>query len=280
MLSHWVGMKDLPQTNYEAVKAALPLLGQEAILSSSGSPSDASMAPLEQYFPRRFDVYRTDRALMSWSRKRAAILVASKRDHQQSFELHLVDRPEVAQYDDRISTPPQSHAVVVVEGTEFKVCWCRAAATPNARLYKNTSAAWKTHKNTVAHKRWKQQLLGQSAPQASEDSEELQPHAFRLFAESLFAQKTGCSRITAIAAELNMRLPFAQRLEQLAVTDDDLPCFALMRPQLLEDLLHLPHALAVNFALRCADVFADPDPESYEDAGVGDEAIQREVLDE
>jgi hypothetical protein len=262
ILSHWVGMKDLLQPDYEAVKAALPLLGQEAILSSSGSPSDASMAPLEKYFPRRFDVYKTDRSLMSWSRKRAAILVASKRDHQESFGLNFIDRPEVAEYDDRVADPPQSHELAVVEGVEFKVCWCRAAATPNARLYKNTAAAWKTHKNTVAHQRWKQHLLGQREPHASSDA--LQPSVFPSFSESLFAQKTECSRISAIATELNLRLPFAQRLDRLGVTDDDLPCFALMRPQLLEELLHLPHALAVNFALKCGDVFIEPVRESNE----------------
>ena len=113
--------------------------------------------------------------------------------------------------------------------------------------------------------------MGQRALPASEASDALQPHAVPLFADSPFAQRPECSGITAIATDLNMRQTFAQRLEQLEVTDEDLPCFALMRPKMIEDLLHLPHALALRFAISCGEVFKEEDEENVSQHGDDDE---------
>ena len=248
ILSHWVGMKDLPQQDYDAVKEALPLLGQEAVMSASGSPSDASMAPLQKHFPKNFEFYRTDRAWMAWSRRRACIMASSKAEHEALFV--AADLPAPGNYDDSSAAPPECHAVIVVEGVESKVCWCRAAATPNARLYKNNAAGWKTHKNTVAHKAWKANVQGQQA--GNPDALPPQPQTYPLFSEHPFVQKADCAQIVAIAVALNMRVQVAQRFAELGVTDSDIVMLAHMRPHLFETIFSIPHALAVQFALRCA----------------------------
>lgn len=255
ILSHWVGMKDLRQQDYDAVKEALPLLGQEAVMSASGSPSDASMAPLQKHFPKPFEFYKTDRAFMAWSRRRAAVMVSSKEKHQESFD---ADLPALGDYDDRCAAPPECHAVIVVEGVESKLCWCRAAATPNARLYKNTAAGWKTHKNTVAHKTWKAKVQGQPVEQAGNADADAspQPQTYPLFSEHPFAQKTDCAKIVAIAVALNMRVQVAKRFAELEVTDADIVMLAHMRPPLFEKIFGIPLALAVQFALACATAAA------------------------
>lgn len=252
ILSHWVGMKDLRQEDYDAVKAALPLLGQEAVMSASGSPSDASMAPLQKHFPKDFEFYKTDRASMAWSRRRACIMASSKAEHQALFVAPL---PALGNYDDSSAAPPECHAIIITaEGVESKVCWCRAAATPNARLYKNSAAGWKTHKNTVAHKAWKANVQGHRVAQAGNvDAPRPQPQTYPLFSEHPFAQKADCAQIVAIAVALNMRVQVAQRFAELGITDADIVMLSHMRPPLFETIFGIPHALAVQFALACAD---------------------------
>ncbi len=214
-------------------------------MSASGSPSDASMAPLQKHFPKDFEFFKTDRALMAWSRRRACIMASSKAEHQALF---VAPSPALGSYDDSSTAPPECHAVIEVDGVESKVCWCRAAAIPNARLYKNTAAGWKTHKNTVAHITWKANVQGQPVAGAPPP----QPQTYPLFSGHPFAQKADCARIVAIAVALNMRVQVAQRFAELGVTDADIVMLSHMRPPLFETIFGIPHALAVQFALACA----------------------------
>ena len=252
ILSHWIGMKDLQQQDYDAVKEALPLLGQEAVMSASGSPSDASMVPLQKNFPKEFEYYKTDRAFMAWSRRRASVMASSKAKHQALF---VADLPALGACDDSTAAPPECHAVVVENNVEMKVCWCRAAAVTNARLYKNTPAGWKAHKNTIAHRTWKANVQGQPVAQDGiAAAHPPQPQTYPLFSEHPYAQKAECAQIAAIAVALSMRVQVAQRFAEFGVVDADIVMLAHMRPPLFETIFGIPLSLAVQFALACADV--------------------------
>jgi hypothetical protein len=44
-----------------------------------------------------------------------------------------------------------------------------------------------------------------------------------------------------------------------------------MRPKMIEDLLHLPHALALRFAISCGEVFKEDDEENVSQNGQEEE---------
>ena len=74
--------------------------------------SDASMAFLEQYFPRPWKSYKLDRALSSWSRMRAAILVADQSKHLRNTKIVDAVVARVGIEDEDTADPPLSHGYV------------------------------------------------------------------------------------------------------------------------------------------------------------------------
>jgi hypothetical protein len=258
ILGHWVGMAQIKQEHYDIIRGSIPLFAQEALANTV--LSDASMAFLEQYFPRPWKCYKVDRALSSWPRMRAAILVADQSKHLRNKKIVAAVVAQVGMEDEDSVDPPLSHGYVREvdkkkggESVMMRVCGCRAAAFKNARLYPNTAEGWKNHKKGKPHLGWlssKQKHQGEVA-EASEDVEGV-TQGKNHFSDHPYAEADGNAWLSAAASRYSLSFEVANRFAQYGISDNEIPMLALMRPELYYSFFGITYANAVRIAEECA----------------------------
>jgi hypothetical protein len=258
ILGHWVGMAQIKQEHYDIIRGSIPLFAQEALANTA--VSDASMAFLEQYFPRPWKFYKVDRALSSWPRMRAAILVADHSKHLRNKKVVDAVVAGVGFEDEDTVDPPLSHGYVqetdkkkAGESVTMRVCGCRAAGFKNARLYPNTAEGWKNHKKGKPHLAWLSSKQNQlEVAVASEDVEGVARQGKNHFSDHPWAQADGNSWLSAAASRCSLSFEVANRFAQYGLRDNDIPMLALMRPELYYSCFGITHANAVTIADECA----------------------------
>ena len=255
ILGHWVGMAQIRQDHYDIIRGSIPLFAEEALRNTV--VSDASMACLEQYFPRPWKTYKVDRALSSWPRMRAAILVADQSKHLRNKKALAAVVAQVGMEEEDSVDPPLSHGYVQErdkkksgESVMMRVCGCRAAAFKNARLYPNTAEGWRNHKKGKPHQSWlsSKQKHQVEVAVASEDAEGAARQGKNLFSDHPFAQADGNKWLTATASRCCLSYEVANRFAQYGLSDNEVPMLALMRPELFYSFFGITHANAVKMA--------------------------------
>jgi hypothetical protein len=258
ILGHWIGMAQIPQEHYDIIRSSIPLFADEALANTC--VSDASMAFLEKYFPRPFQRYKVDRALSSWCRMRAAILVADQSKHLRNKRIVSAVVAPTGGHDEESVNPPLSHGYVREmdkkkgEMVMMRVCGCRAAAFKNARLYPNTAEGWMNHKKSKPHQTWLASNQRTEAIQsvhtdvaaaddAADDSSKFSDHPF--------ASQENCRFLASVAARYCLTFDVAARFSQHGLNDGDIGMLAYMRPELYYSILGMTHANAVGFAQAC-----------------------------
>jgi hypothetical protein len=275
LLGHWIGMHALPQASYDVIRSAIPALAEEAIATTS--VSDASMARFQRYFPVSFKYSRTDRALMSWPRMRAAILVADKSKHLRNK--NVVNAVGDISGNDDGDDPPISHGYVQQKGKDgasvcMRICWCKAAAFKNARLYANTAAGWKAHKKSAPHVKWRASQRQPAAARVAADQsvDGVEEERRQLFADHPYAENCG-EFLNTLADELSLSFEVAERFRMHGIIDSDYVMFATMRPALYYSIFGITHANAVLFADICLDEYDERinGVQEEEDQGIQEE---------
>jgi hypothetical protein len=260
ILGHWIGMAEIPQTNYEIIRSAIPLFTDEALANTC--VSDASMAFLEKYFPRPFKLSKVDRALSSWCRMRAAILVADQSKHLRNKRIISAVVVPTGGQDEESVNPPLSHGYVLEmdkkkkEMVMMRVCGCRAVAFKNARLYPNTAEGWKNHKKSKPHQNWlasnRRTEAIQPAHSDAAAASDGAAVASSKFSDHPFASQENCRFLATIAENYCLSFDVAARFSQHGFNDEDITVLAHMRPELYYSILGMTHANAVGFAQACA----------------------------
>jgi hypothetical protein len=258
ILGHWVGMAQIKQEHYDIIRGSIPLFAQEALANTA--VSDASMAFLEKYFPRPWKCYKVDRALSSWPRMRAAILVADQSKHLRNKKIVASVVAQVGMEDEDSLEPPLSHGYVQEmdkkkgELVMMRVCGCRAAAFKNARLYPNTAEGWKNHKKGKPHVAWlaSKQKHPVEVAAATGDVEGVARQGKTHFSDHPWAQANGNSWLSAAASRCSLSFEVADRFSQYGLSDNEIPMLALMRPELFYSFFGITHANAVTIAEECA----------------------------
>ncbi len=251
VLSGWIGAKDISQENLNATVAKLPVLAREIVATTT--VSDASMEQLQQYYPKPWIHYKTDRSKLTTSRARASILVADFESHQMRFldedrKAAAARAGNVRAAAAALPDPPREHGYkdpANTTETADRICSCKVAQFAGARTYKNTPLGWKNHQSTKAHLNW---LSGKDKTR----EEVIGAGEFVPFASHPFAQRPNCAEICRIAAELCLSFDVAAKMEEFAQTvpidDKDLPMFAGMRPEMMMQKFGIQHALAEQFS--------------------------------
>jgi hypothetical protein len=247
ILSHWVGLKELPQNHVQNIIALIPTLALEVV--SSTTVSDASMQQFEKYFPRPFIHYKKDRADMSISRGRSCVLLANKEMHRMRWLPVLSAAPAL---ENRISSaqsneqPPHYHGWKDDDRSDKaeRICDCKSNHCPGARFYRNNPKAWTEHQKTKAHQKW---LAGDFA---GDRMQTIGAAPFEPFSDHVYASAFDHYCLSAIASELSLSKAHAERFAAARIQDSDAVWLAQMTPRSMQMLLGLPHALCDQFISR------------------------------
>jgi hypothetical protein len=259
ILSGWIGLKDISEQNLTAIVDKIPLLAREIAFTTT--VSDASMQQLQQYYPREWVHYKTDRSMLSTSRARASVLVADFESHKMRFLDEDKQAAAAKVTNSRaalaaLPPPPRHHGykdLANLGETVDRICDCKRQGFAGARTYKNTPVGWKNHQATLAHLNW---IKGQDKTR----EEVIGASTFRPFSEHSFAQRAGVVRISQIAANLALSFEVAAKMAEFAQTvpidDQDLPMFAAMRPAMFMQRFGMQHALAEQFSSQANGAIA------------------------
>jgi hypothetical protein len=259
ILSSWIGLKDISEQKLNAIVEKVPLLSRETAFTTT--VSDASMQQLQQYYPREWIHYKTDRSKLTISRMRSSLLAADFESHRMRF-LDEDKKSAAAKLSTSraalaaLEPPPRHHGYKDLSNTTEtadRVCDCKRQGFAGARTYKNTPVGWKNHQATLAHLNW---LKGEDKSRL----EVIGASAFVPFSDHPFAKRAGVSRITQIAANLALSFDVAAKMAEYAQTvpidDQDLPMFAAMRPEMFMQKFGMQHALAEQFSSQANDAIA------------------------
>jgi hypothetical protein len=259
ILSSWIGLKDISDQNLNAIVDRIPMLARE--IAATTTVSDASMQQLQQYYPREWVHYNTDRSMLSTSRARSSLLVADFESHKMRFldEDRQTAAAKVVNSRAALAAlppPPRHHGYKDLSNlteTADRICDCKIQGFAGARTYKNTPVGWKNHQATVAHSNW---MKGQDKTR----EEVIGASAFVPFSEHPFAQRADTSHISQIASNLALSFEVAAKIADFAQTvpidDQDLPMFAAMRPAMFMQKFGMQHALAEQFSSQANDAIA------------------------
>lgn len=257
ILGHWLGMAQMRQEHYDIIRGSIPIVADESLRNTT--VSDASMACLEQYFPRPFkNTTKVDRALMAWSRMRAAILVADKSKHLRNWQIVAAVVPAGGTGgDDDSVDPPLSHGYMQSankkgeKGDMMRVCGCRAEAFKNARLYPNTALGWKSHQKGAPHRNWLLSKQNKPSELAADGQQPDAAAAGKLFSDHPFAQQPNASFLASVASTLCLHFDVAARFHVLGFNDEDVVVLSLLRTELYYTMFGMTYANAKGFSDAC-----------------------------
>jgi hypothetical protein len=249
ILSHWVGFKDLGQSNVQEIVRLVPTMALEVVTSTT--VSDASMQQFEKHFPKEFIHYKKDRKDMSTSRGRSCSLLANHEMHAMRWsEIGPSALPPPNSAAPSQEQPPHYHGWKDDDRSDKaeRICDCKMNNISGARLYRNNPKAWAAHQDTQAHQKY---LAGPAAADAARDRLQIIGAVpFEPFSDHEYATCSDNACLTILAAELSLSKAHAAQFAARNIDDSDAAWLAQMPPSSMQKLLGLPHALCVQLAAR------------------------------
>jgi hypothetical protein len=151
ILSSWIGLKDISEQKLNAIVEKVPLLSRETAFTTT--VSDASMQQLQQYYPREWIHYKTDRSKLTISRMRSSLLAADFESHRMRFldedkksaaAKLSTSRAALAALEPPPLTPRHHGYKDLFNMTETadRVCDCKRQRFAGARTFKDTPVDW------------------------------------------------------------------------------------------------------------------------------------------
>jgi len=204
VMSHWLGYERLPCDAVNGLVGMLPPFLYE--MGTSFALTDKSMQAMQQYFPKDFKIYPTDRSALGFPRQRASLMswaveaLAARAAQNVEVDPRLLDevRPVGPQLD------PKGLAK----------CPC-ALGKFHGKHYADTDEGWARHILTQPHKNWRAEQLG-IADNSAEQAVVMTAAAMEWF------QQESTAKLKLMCQSLNLSASIGKKFVEKKVQDSEL----------------------------------------------------------